>query len=329
MDLEYRDRDVRIAGPRRAGARRRARGGRPRAGPSDRRGAPRGRRRRTRWIDGRPEWPAGARRAGRRDRSTWTVAEGVVAGAGGRSSPTGDAVRHALLLETDPDGRFSHLELARRRAAGPSIPRATARSTATHVRARRARGPARRRAGRFGPDDRVRRRGLAVESPRPIAWRAPSARGGVRRSEGVARRGPWRDRARRRRDSTAVPGASVSSASRPRRLAGRRRATSMVIEDAGAAGASWLAAPRGRWSSDDADSWTGCGQGPPTARCSPRNSWISPYRAPRRPAIVGLARRGPRPKAVSQMQISGVDYGPAVPSGVSVCPARPMEPRPR
>ena len=46
-------------------------------------------------------------------------------------------------------------------------------------------------------------------------------------------------------------------------------------------------------------------------------------------AIVGLARRGPRPKAVSRMQISGVDYGPAVPSGVSVSAAGTREPRPR
>ena len=38
-------------------------------------------------------------------------------------------------------------------------------------------------------------------------------------------------------------------------------------------------------------------------------------------AIVGLARRGSGPKAVSRMQISGVDYGLAVPSGVSLCPA--------
>ena len=62
--------------------------------------------------------------------------------------------------------------------------------------------------------------------------------------------------------------------------------------------------------------WTTTAQTPVFAT----NSWITPYRFPDAPAKVGLARRGPRPKAVSRMQISGADYGPAVPSGVSLCP---------
>ena len=65
--------------------------------------------------------------------------------------------------------------------------------------------------------------------------------------------------------------------------------------------------------------WTRCRRSPMFVTKLVDKS-VSAARA--RPAIVGLARRGPRPKAVSRMQISGVDYGPAVPSGVSVCPAR-------
>jgi hypothetical protein len=44
---------------------------------------------------------------------TWTVAEGRRGRRWREVVSTGDAVHHALLLETSPDGRFSHLELAR------------------------------------------------------------------------------------------------------------------------------------------------------------------------------------------------------------------------
>jgi hypothetical protein len=55
---------------------------------------------------------AGTGRTGNGDTAWWSVAEGrrgrrwreAIAGAAG--------LRHSLLLETDPDGRFSHLELA-------------------------------------------------------------------------------------------------------------------------------------------------------------------------------------------------------------------------
>ena len=44
---------------------------------------------------------------------TWTVAEGSRGRRWREVVATGDAVHHALLLETSPDGGFSHLELAR------------------------------------------------------------------------------------------------------------------------------------------------------------------------------------------------------------------------
>ena len=44
---------------------------------------------------------------------TWTVSEGRRGRRWREVLALGDAVTHALLLETDPDGRFSHLELAR------------------------------------------------------------------------------------------------------------------------------------------------------------------------------------------------------------------------
>jgi hypothetical protein len=44
---------------------------------------------------------------------TWTVAEGGRGRRWREVIATGDAVQHSLLLETSPDGRFSHLELAR------------------------------------------------------------------------------------------------------------------------------------------------------------------------------------------------------------------------
>lgn len=44
---------------------------------------------------------------------TWTVSEGRKGRRWREVVSRGAAVAHALLLETDPDGRFSHLELAR------------------------------------------------------------------------------------------------------------------------------------------------------------------------------------------------------------------------
>ncbi len=44
---------------------------------------------------------------------TWTVADGRKGRRWREVVARGPDVRHSLLLETDPDGRFSHLELAR------------------------------------------------------------------------------------------------------------------------------------------------------------------------------------------------------------------------
>lgn len=43
---------------------------------------------------------------------TWTISEGRRGRRWRESVAVGSTLRHALLLETDPDGRFSHLELA-------------------------------------------------------------------------------------------------------------------------------------------------------------------------------------------------------------------------
>jgi hypothetical protein len=67
-------------------------------------------------LDGSPDGPlvrrAGVGRTAGGERAWWSVAAGRK-GRRWREAIVGDGgLRHSLLLETDPDGRFSHLELA-------------------------------------------------------------------------------------------------------------------------------------------------------------------------------------------------------------------------
>lgn len=57
---------------------------------------------------------AGTGRTPAGDLVTWTVAEGRRGRRWREAVAPGPGLRHSLLLETDPDGRFSHLELATR-----------------------------------------------------------------------------------------------------------------------------------------------------------------------------------------------------------------------
>ena len=126
VELEYGERDVRVTGrvaPALAGelvpwptagpprSPRRPSGGSAVDTSAPPRRAPRPRQA-PRQMTG-PTRMAGWGRAADGSTVTWTVAEGSRAVAGARSSRSADAIVHALLLETDRDRRFSHLELAR------------------------------------------------------------------------------------------------------------------------------------------------------------------------------------------------------------------------
>ena len=101
IDLEYRERDVRVAGPRRAGAGRRARGGRRALGRVARAGG-RGARPRVTRVPA----TAGSARLADGARLDWSVADGR-RGRRWRAVATVDGhVTHALLLEVGLDGAW-------------------------------------------------------------------------------------------------------------------------------------------------------------------------------------------------------------------------------
>ena len=100
---------------------------------------------------------------------TWSVAEG---GRGRRWREVvadGTATRHALLFETDPDGRFSHLELARADGLWTFHPEADGTLHGNHV-GRGTPGIRHVRGWPFGRDDAL----LVEGSPIALAalvWR--------------------------------------------------------------------------------------------------------------------------------------------------------------
>jgi len=104
---------------------------------------------------------------------TWTVAEGQ-RGRRWREVVAHDtATRHALLLETDPDGRFSHLELARADGLWTFHPEPDGTLHGNHVAA--GASAVRHVAGwPFAPDDALIIDGSPI-SAAAIAWRRRAA----------------------------------------------------------------------------------------------------------------------------------------------------------
>jgi hypothetical protein len=98
---------------------------------------------------------------------TWTVAEGRKGRRWREVVARGADVVHALLLETDPNGRFSHLELARADGLWTFHPEPDGTLHGNHVGAESG---VRHIAGRpFGPDDAL----IVAGSPlslAAIAW---------------------------------------------------------------------------------------------------------------------------------------------------------------
>jgi hypothetical protein len=99
---------------------------------------------------------------------TWTVAEGRKGRRWREVVARGEDVVHALLLETDPTGRFSHLELARADGLWTFHPETDGTLHGNHVAATAG---VRHIAGRpFAPDDALLVEGSLV-SLAAIAWR--------------------------------------------------------------------------------------------------------------------------------------------------------------
>lgn len=118
--------------------------------------------------------------------ATWTVAEGR-RGRRWREVVVRDgATVHALLLETDPDGRFSHLELARADGLWTFHPEADGTLHGNHVRTL-ARDVVHVAGWPFAPDDAVIVEGSPVGLA-AIAWRrlATMAEGASAEVAGVA-----------------------------------------------------------------------------------------------------------------------------------------------
>ena len=313
VELEYRERDVRVVGRVRAVAGGRARGGRRAAGPRSSAAATGS----SAPSDDRAAAPA---RAGvgspTARRVTWTISEGRRGRRWREVVADGPAVRHALLLETDPTGRFSHLELASAAGLWTFHPEADGTLHGNHVDPGRRRGHAHRRRGRSAPTTSsssaarrsALRRDRLARSPTRSRPGASVDRAGVRLDPAD---GLDADRGRRGR-ATRGDGAGGSDrrdaieVDRARRPAPRRRPA------------------RRRWrSADRASSWMRCGQPLANGADVPRKSWISPFPAPGRTGYRRSCPKGPQTESgVAGVYIGGADYGPAVPSGVSVSPTR-------
>jgi hypothetical protein len=103
---------------------------------------------------------------------TWTVAEGRKGRRWREVVARGEDVVHTLLLETDPTGRFSHLELARADGLWTFHPEADGTLHGNHVATTVG---VRHIAGRpFAPDDALLIDGSPV-SQAAIAWRHATA----------------------------------------------------------------------------------------------------------------------------------------------------------
>lgn len=110
---------------------------------------------------------------------TWTVAEGRRGRRWREVVARGSATRHALLFESDPDGRFSHLELARADGLWTFHPETDGTLHGNHVA--RGEGGVRHVAGwPFGPDDALLVEGSLLAAA-ALAWRWRAAAAGSTR----------------------------------------------------------------------------------------------------------------------------------------------------
>jgi hypothetical protein len=113
---------------------------------------------------------------------TWTVAEGRKGRRWREVVARGTDIIHTLLLETDPDGRFSHLELARADGLWTFHPEPDGTLHGNHVTA--SSGVRHVIGWAFRPDDALVIEGSPV-SLAAIAWRHETAGGGATPVAGV------------------------------------------------------------------------------------------------------------------------------------------------
>ena len=104
---------------------------------------------------------------------TWAVAEGRRGRRWREVVTRGVAVIHSLLLETDADGRFSHLELARADGLWTFHPEPDGTLHGNHVDGRAEPGVRHVVGWPFGPDDEIVVEGSRI-SLAAVAWRYAS-----------------------------------------------------------------------------------------------------------------------------------------------------------
>src|SRR4051794_39888638 len=108
---------------------------------------------------------------------TWTVSEGRRGRRWREVISRGTDVVHALLLETDPDGRFSHMELARADGLWTFHPEGNGTLHGNHVD-RSGAGVRHIEGWPFGPDDALVLDGSPVSLTAAVArWRGSVAVG--------------------------------------------------------------------------------------------------------------------------------------------------------
>ena len=180
---------------------------------------------------------------------TWTVAEGRKGRRWREVVARGADVVHALLLETDPNGRFSHLELARADGLWTFHPEVDGTLHGNHVRVRHRRSPHRWAAVRAGRRDDRRR--ISPVSLAAIAW--GHAAGALVCPVGGVAIGDGRDAGR--------AGRRVHRAALPDALAGRGGESDRDRRGRTACPRRWRTVAAG--ARIDRPSWTACGQGPP------------------------------------------------------------------
>ena len=137
---------------------------------------------------------------------TWTVSEGRRGRRWREVIARGSAVVHALLLETDPDGRFSHLEMARADGLWTFHPEGDGTLHGNHVD-RSVAGVRHVEGWRFGPDDALVVEGSPVGDAAVVdRWRGSVAVGGTVVVGGIV---IGRDGVLRREEAVIVERSSV------------------------------------------------------------------------------------------------------------------------
>ena len=110
---------------------------------------------------------------------TWTVSEGRRGRRWREVIARGGAVVHALLLETHPDGRFSHMELARADGLWTFHPEGDGTLHGNHVGGSEA-GVQHVEGWRFGPDEALVLEGSPIGNAAVVdRWRGSVAVGGT------------------------------------------------------------------------------------------------------------------------------------------------------